>query len=92
MLDVMILSTRHQRIAARGEEEIVMYDYTKMRKTPIPPFMMDAFAKLWADQESLKLEALILTLNIEIRLMLLEKLTWDREGAVEDLGASNGGS
>lgn len=92
MLDVVILSNRHQRIAARGEEEIVMYDYTKLRKTPIPPFMMDAFAKTWADQENQQLEAAINAFKIELRLMLLEKMTWDHEGAVEDLGVSNSGA
>lgn len=89
MLDVMILSNRHQRIAARGEEEIVMYDYKKLRKTQIAPFMMEAFTKTWADQEEKKTDAAVNAFRMELRLMVLEKLTWDRQGAVEDFGVSN---
>ena len=86
ILDVMILSELHQRPAARCVEDIVVYDYKKGRKTELRPFMMEAFHETWERQEDAKRRVgeRIKILDEEVR--ALERETWDREGAVEDMG------
>lgn len=86
LLDVLILSERHQRPAARCVEDIVLYDYRQGAKTPLKPFMLDKFQEIWAAQGEAKArnEARIGALLQSVR--RLEKITWDREGAVEDTG------
>lgn len=86
VLDVMILSELHQRVAARCVEDIVVYDYKKGRKTAIRPFMMDALRQIWKEQEENKMRNGKIIVQIEKTLKDLEKNTWDREGAVEDFG------
>lgn len=86
ILDVMILSELHQRPAARCVEDIVVYDYRIGKKIPMRPFMKDAFEQTWREQEEAKrmngkkIEAL------ENIVRELEKETWDREDAVEEIG------
>ena len=84
----MILSELHQRPAARCVEDIVVYDYKKGRKTELPPFMMDGFHETWEKQEEVKkrMSERIRELDEDVR--TLEKGSWDREGAVEDLGSA----
>ncbi|EKD21092.1 hypothetical protein MBM_00205 [Drepanopeziza brunnea f. sp. 'multigermtubi' MB_m1] len=86
ILDVMILSELHQRPAARCVEDIVVYDYKKGRKTAIQPFMMKAFEQTWAEQqaEQSRVEKRVQELEGSVR--DLEKETWDRVDAVEDMG------
>jgi hypothetical protein len=89
ILDVLILSERHQRPAARCIEDIVVYDYRTAKKSPLPPFMIDKF------QETFKLQEQTKELNSErVRGLLerirdLEKNCWDREGAKEDFGSAS---
>lgn len=86
ILDVMILSERQQRPAARCVEDIVVYDYKNGRKTPMPPFMLTAFGETYKLQEEArkintkKVEALLADLQA------LEKASWDRSDAKEDFG------
>lgn len=88
LLDVVILSERHQRPAARCIEDLVLYDYRQGSKTPIKEFMMQQFQEHWNAQEEAKArnEAKVRALVESID--RLEKETWDREGAVEDTGGS----
>ena len=86
VLDVMILSERHQRPAARCIEDIVVYDYRQGSKTPLREFMVEQFQKTWEVQEEAKARN-----EGRVRALLesvtrVEKNTWDREGAVEDTG------
>ncbi|RFU24868.1 hypothetical protein B7463_g11472, partial [Scytalidium lignicola] len=89
ILDVMILSELHQRPAARCVEDIVVYDYRKAKKMVLPPFVMDAFVKTWEEQEDAKRKSLERIEEIEKQVRKLETDSWDREGAVEDLGSSS---
>ncbi|PBP24358.1 hypothetical protein BUE80_DR004688 [Diplocarpon rosae] len=86
VLDVMIISELHQRPAARCVEDIVVYDYQKGKKTMIKPFMMEAFAQTWAEQqaETARVGNRIKELDSIVR--EIEQNTWDREDAVEDMG------
>lgn len=88
ILDVIILSEKHQRASARCVEDIVVYDYKMGKKTNLRPFMEKAFSETWDLQEEAR------RINVERVCALLrdvrelEKESWDREGAVEDLGGS----
>ncbi|ROT40746.1 Thioesterase/thiol ester dehydrase-isomerase [Sodiomyces alkalinus F11] len=50
-LDVLILSERHRRVAARCEEEVAVYDYRSARKTVLPRDMVDRLAETYELQE-----------------------------------------
>ncbi|KAL8766123.1 MAG: hypothetical protein Q9209_007021 [Squamulea sp. 1 TL-2023] len=73
MLDVLILSERHQRAAARCVEDIVVYDYRWGKKTSLPPFMLEQFSKTWEAQEEAKRVNGSKALEIVERVRLLEK-------------------
>jgi hypothetical protein len=85
-LQVMILSEVHRKPAARCLEEIVMYDYRKGKKTTMPDFMVDAFEKTWGEQIAASERANKRLEAVEGRVRELEKATWDRADAVEDMG------
>lgn len=86
VLDVMILSELHQRPAARCVEDIVVYDYKKGKKINIPPFMMAAFQKTWDAQEAEKARIEERLKDVIWAVRRTEQRSWDREGAVEDMG------
>jgi acyl-CoA thioesterase FadM len=90
ILDVVILSELQQRPAARCEEDIVVYDYRVGKKAEIMGFMMDEFEKTWREQEEMKAKAERRIGELEAVVRGLEKETWDKEGAVEDMGAAAG--
>ena len=88
VLDVLILSEVHQRPAARCVEDIVVYDYREGKKTPLAPFMADAFKETWRLQEEAKKRNSERVNHLLGRVRSLEKDTWDRADAVEDLGSA----
>ncbi|TVY16969.1 hypothetical protein LARI1_G006646 [Lachnellula arida] len=88
VLDVMIMSELRQRPAARCVEDIVVYDYKKGQKTPLPPFMMDAFRKTWEAQEAEKERVEERMKDVLSAVRSMEQRTWDRDGAVEDMGGT----
>ncbi|PMD50061.1 uncharacterized protein K444DRAFT_604507 [Hyaloscypha bicolor E] len=87
ILDVLILSELHQRPAARCVEDIVVYDYKAGKKVNIRPFMMRAFEQTWRKQEEEKARVEKRIQEVESAVGELERETWNREGAVEDLGS-----
>ncbi|KAI1643059.1 thioesterase-like superfamily-domain-containing protein [Daldinia loculata] len=90
VLDCIILSHLHRRVAARTEEDIVIYDYGAAQKTSVPPFALGAFQDVWRRQEEETREARQRIWELVKRVEGLEKGTWDRPGAVEDLGGKGG--
>ncbi|KAI5287985.1 hypothetical protein KEM55_009201, partial [Ascosphaera atra] len=87
--DVVILSEKYQRPAARVSEENTLYDYRRARKAQgMPPFLLDQFRVLWDLQEESRRAWWDKAGEIERRVRRLEQNSWDREGAVEDLGSS----
>jgi len=88
ILDVLILSERHQRPAARCVEDIVVYDYRKAKKTPLQPFMVEKFRETFRLQEEARRRNGERVRELLERARELEKGSWDREGAVEDLGSA----
>ncbi|KAL9028909.1 MAG: hypothetical protein Q9196_002788 [Gyalolechia fulgens] len=88
-LDVLILSEKHQRAAARCVEDIVLYDYRRGHKVPMRPSMLEQFSKTWQAQEEAtrKNEAKIEGLLERVR--RLEERDPDKAGAAGvDLGGS----
>ena len=88
VLDVLIMSELHQRPAARCVEDIVVYDYKKGKKTPLRPFMLNAFRDTWRLQEEAKKANSDRVNSLLDRVRALEKESWDRSDAVEDLGSA----
>ncbi|KAK4448158.1 thioesterase-like superfamily-domain-containing protein [Podospora aff. communis PSN243] len=90
MLDCIVLSHQHRRIAARLEEDIVVYDYKAARKTSMPDFMAALFAETYRLQEAETLRARTRIWDLISAVEALEKETWDRVDAVEDVGSAKG--
>lgn len=89
VLDVLIMSEVHQRPAARCVEDIVVYDYRKGKKGPLKPFMLKAFQETWRLQEEAKRKNSARVNSLLERVRALEKATWDRPDAVEDMGSGS---
>lgn len=90
-LDVLILSERHRRPAARCVEDIVVYDYRRGKKAPLRPFMVEKFRETFALQEEAKRRNGERVWALLKRVRGLERGSWDQEeGAREDLGAVKG--
>ncbi|KAH8652562.1 thioesterase-like superfamily-domain-containing protein [Xylariales sp. PMI_506] len=89
ILDCIILSHKHRRIVARTEEDIVVYDYQSAKKANVPDFVLDVFRDTFRMQEELKERATTRIWQLIREVELLEKETWDREDAIEDMGAAS---
>lgn len=89
VLDVLMLSERHRRPVARCVEDIVMYDYRTAKKVTLgqAPFMLDAFRDTFQLQEQATRANRERAQLLSDRVRSLEMSSWDREGAVEDLGS-----
>lgn len=88
VLDVLILSETHQRPAARCVEDIVVYDYRKGRKSPLQNLMVEQFRETFALQEEAKRRNELRVQDLLRKVERLEKGSWDRPDAVEDMGSS----
>ncbi|KAK4181508.1 thioesterase-like superfamily-domain-containing protein [Triangularia setosa] len=88
MLDCIVLSHQHRRVAARLEEDIVVYDYKVARKASMPGFMLQLFHKTWEMQQAEEMRARTRIWELIKAVEGLEKETWDREDAVEDMGSA----
>ncbi|OBT99794.1 hypothetical protein VE01_01977 [Pseudogymnoascus verrucosus] len=86
VLDAMILSEREQRPAARCLEDIVVYDYRVGKKIALRPFMLDGFEKIYREQEEAREKNTRRVLQILEDVRQMEKDSWDRADAKEDLG------
>jgi hypothetical protein len=88
ILDVLILSEVHRRPAARCVEDIVVYDYQKAKKSAMPKFMVDKLREIFELQEQAKEKNSTRVQGLLERVRRLEQDSWDKEGAVEDLGSA----
>lgn len=64
----------------------MVYDYRAAAKTGMPQFVLDAFNRTWQLQEQVALEARRRIWELIATVERLEKETWDRPDAVEDMG------
>ncbi|KAL2255838.1 hypothetical protein VTK26DRAFT_2631 [Humicola hyalothermophila] len=92
ILDCIVLSHQHRRISCRLEEDIVVYDYRAAKKTSMPDFMVDLFQKTWQMQEDETVRARTRIWELIESVERLEKETWDRPDAVEDMGSAKSSS
>lgn len=90
-LEAIVLSHRHKRVAARVWEEVVVYDYQAASKTRVLPFMRHVLAATYDLQARELLRARARVRELTCAVARLEKETWDRPDAVEDLGSAPGG-
>lgn len=88
ILDVLILSEKHRRPAARCVEDIVIYDYQKAQKTPLLDFMVQQFRETFRMQEESKAQNSKRIGDLLERVDSLEKASWNRPDAAEDMGTS----
>ena len=91
ILDVLILSERHRRIAARCEEDIVVYDYKLGRKSPMQAFVVDRLQQTFDLQEQAKAVNGERVSRLLKQVQKLEKDSWDRPDAKEDFGSATTG-
>lgn len=83
VLDVVILSERTQRPAARCLEDVVVYNYRAGKKSGMPAFMLKQFKTIWELQEKEKAASGKKVEQLLEDVRELEKGSWDREEAVE---------
>jgi|SRR5450432_1800861 hypothetical protein len=88
ILDVIILSEQQQRAAARCQEDIVVYNYKKGKKTPLRPFMVEVFRETIRLQEEAKEKNTQRVLDLLREVESLEKESWDKIDAKEDFGGA----
>jgi len=88
-MHAIILSERHQRVAAKVVEDSVLYDYRIAKKTPLLPFMLEVLQDTWRLQEEAKRVNSQRVLGLLDRVRKLETDSWDREDAVEDMGVAS---
>ncbi|CAK7265567.1 hypothetical protein SEPCBS57363_001647 [Sporothrix epigloea] len=88
LLDCMILSHSHKRIAARLYEDVSFYDYRKAAKTQMPEFARAVLTDLWRQQQQEMVQARSRIWELVAMVERLEKQTWDRIDAVEDNGCA----
>ena len=87
LFEVVIMSELHQRVAARVTEDCVLYDYGAGKKTAMKPFMLEVLQETWRLQEEAKRVNSDRVQGLSDRVRKLEVESWDREGAVEDMGS-----
>lgn len=88
ILDAVIFSHRHRRVSARVEEDVVIYDYRAARKTEMPAFMRDVLEDTFAQQQAETVRSRRRIWDLIGDVERLEKETWDRPDAVEDIGGA----
>ncbi|OJD34749.1 rho guanine nucleotide exchange factor [Diplodia corticola] len=89
ILDVVVLSERHRRPAARCVEDIVVYDYQRGKKTPLKPFMLRQFRETFALQEAAKKKYSERVALLSEQVRALETSSWDQPDAKEDFGSAS---
>lgn len=64
-----------------------MYDYKAGKKIELRPFMMKAFENTWREQEEARRRVEKRIHGIDERVAKIEAGTWNKVGAVEDMGS-----
>lgn len=88
LLDCVVLSHSHKRIAARLYEDVSFYDYRTASKTHMPEFVHKVLTGVWRQQQQEISRTRTRIWELVAAVERLEKQTWDRDDAVEDLGAA----
>lgn len=88
ILDAIVLSHKHRRAAAKIEEDVVIYDYRKACKATLPAFMREVLSTTFRAQEAERVRATARIWELLRVVEELERATWNRSGAVEDMGTA----
>lgn len=88
ILECLVLSHNHRRIAARVSEDIAIYDYRRAAKTAMPAFMHAMLDRTWDEQVAAAGRSRRRIWELVAEVEALEGETWNRGGAVEDLGSA----
>lgn len=65
----------------------MVYDYRRGAKSPLRDFMVEKFRETFELQEEAKRRNELRIRDLLCRVERLEKESWDRVGAVEDMGS-----
>lgn len=87
-LDAIVLSHRHRRVAAAISEDVVVYDYKAAKRTEVLPFMKEVLGNTHDLQNQEKTRARRRIWELIGAVTKLERETWDRPDAVEDVGSA----
>ncbi len=90
ILDCIILSHKQRRVAAKTEEDIAIYDYRIAKKAEMPKFMQDVLSEIWRLQQEEMVRARSQVWELIKAVEELERETWNRPDAVEDVGSAAG--
>lgn len=82
----MVLSLKHQRVAARILEEVLVYDYPLGKRAAISPWMEEVFRRALSDEAELRSRQRSRQKEIEGWVACLEGESI-QSGKKEDLGA-----
>lgn len=88
VLDAVVLSHKHRRASAKIEEDVVIYDYRAAKKTEMLPFMKDVLEETYRKQQEEMVRSRTRIWELIAAVEKLEKETWNRPDAVEDLGVA----
>lgn len=83
----IVISHKQRRVVAATRETAILFDHFHNRKRIFPSFMLDVFEKLWRQQEDEAKAARERIYELIRSVRKFEKQTWDKEGAVEDMGS-----
>jgi len=85
----LLLSTAAQRPSARIREEIVVFDYRIQKSARLPEHMLNVLRARWEEQEQTKARWEKRAKQLEEMVEGLENKSWNKQGAVEDVGKSS---
>ncbi|KAI2467925.1 hypothetical protein F4781DRAFT_432904 [Annulohypoxylon bovei var. microspora] len=82
------LSHKYKRVAAFTNEAITLFNYSTRKMIPVTDPMVDTFQDVWRQQEEEKKRANARIWELIVEVEKIEKETWGKDGAVEDLGVA----
>ncbi|KAI1215155.1 uncharacterized protein F4807DRAFT_23472 [Annulohypoxylon truncatum] len=86
-MNCVIISHKQRRVVAATRETAILFNHKNNSKMQIPPFMLDVFQEVWRQQEEEEKRARARIFELIASIRKFEKQIWDKEGAVEDMGA-----
>ncbi|KAI5920313.1 thioesterase-like superfamily-domain-containing protein [Camillea tinctor] len=87
-LECIILSHQHRRIAATTNESVVVYDYETAERAAVPRLAFPILREVWDQQNKEMNLARQKVWNLIREVAAIEMETWNRAGAIEDMGSA----
>lgn len=86
LFSVLLLSTSAQRPAARFEEEDIIFDYRIQKPARLPDHMLKMLRVRWDAQEKARRVWEARAREVVGMIKSLENASWNKVGAIEDVG------